>query len=458
MQQVDIMALIICKECGKQYSDKAAACPNCACPTEFSVGLKEMATTEFEQEAVTTGCANPVEKNDAMALEGSSEGGNRIDAEKNDVPTQVSEELIQKKGTPAISKSAIISLCVLGLFLLVLFVPWVSGGEDDSEKEREERQKAQQLTQQEQKRQQNEYNNVIGAAKSEVLRILLAPATASFPDVKILETDSYGRNLVLVTCDAQNRLGTYLRETYIVCVWNCTNTQYSHGWASPQKTSSNYEADINRTKELVKGLSNWDEPLDGNKSTPTPTPTPSPIPTKAPTSTLTPSPIPTKAPTSTPTPSPIPTKTPTSTPIIDDSADDAAMLINCMKKAEEIHQEYNLSEPAWFIIGYSSYEGGSNTLSLDLYRNQEDWFNDKNHGGEALVAWKRKTGNTKLKNTYVNSNSGSRHGDINGQVNENNELEWYIDLTDGENCLEELVRSNPQLESMFSRIITVHDW
>ncbi|MBE5861298.1 MAG: hypothetical protein E7295_00430 [Lachnospiraceae bacterium] len=28
------MALIICPECGKEYSDRAAACPNCACPTE----------------------------------------------------------------------------------------------------------------------------------------------------------------------------------------------------------------------------------------------------------------------------------------------------------------------------------------------------------------------------------------------------------------------------------------
>lgn len=26
------MALIICSECGKQFSDKAPACPNCGCP------------------------------------------------------------------------------------------------------------------------------------------------------------------------------------------------------------------------------------------------------------------------------------------------------------------------------------------------------------------------------------------------------------------------------------------
>ncbi len=30
------MALIVCKECQKNYSDKAAACPHCGCPTEFN--------------------------------------------------------------------------------------------------------------------------------------------------------------------------------------------------------------------------------------------------------------------------------------------------------------------------------------------------------------------------------------------------------------------------------------
>ena len=28
------MALIKCDECGKEFSDKANACPNCACPVE----------------------------------------------------------------------------------------------------------------------------------------------------------------------------------------------------------------------------------------------------------------------------------------------------------------------------------------------------------------------------------------------------------------------------------------
>lgn len=28
------MSLIICEECGKEFSDKASSCPNCGCPTK----------------------------------------------------------------------------------------------------------------------------------------------------------------------------------------------------------------------------------------------------------------------------------------------------------------------------------------------------------------------------------------------------------------------------------------
>ncbi len=41
------MALIICPECGKEYSDKAAACPNCGCPTSL-----DGESTNFEPQKV----------------------------------------------------------------------------------------------------------------------------------------------------------------------------------------------------------------------------------------------------------------------------------------------------------------------------------------------------------------------------------------------------------------------
>lgn len=36
------MALITCSECGKEFSSKASACPNCGCPTsEMNINPKE---------------------------------------------------------------------------------------------------------------------------------------------------------------------------------------------------------------------------------------------------------------------------------------------------------------------------------------------------------------------------------------------------------------------------------
>ena len=39
------MALIICTECGKKFSDKVACCPECGCPTE--VVMKESNSVEI---------------------------------------------------------------------------------------------------------------------------------------------------------------------------------------------------------------------------------------------------------------------------------------------------------------------------------------------------------------------------------------------------------------------------
>ena len=44
------MALIKCAECGKEFSDKAPACPNCGCPTSEIVGTKSGGSVNFEAE------------------------------------------------------------------------------------------------------------------------------------------------------------------------------------------------------------------------------------------------------------------------------------------------------------------------------------------------------------------------------------------------------------------------
>ncbi len=40
------MALIICQECGKEYSNKASSCPNCGCPTNYNHPLETASEPE----------------------------------------------------------------------------------------------------------------------------------------------------------------------------------------------------------------------------------------------------------------------------------------------------------------------------------------------------------------------------------------------------------------------------
>ena len=44
------MALIKCKECGREISDKASVCPHCGCPVELDDAGQESEFDDTEQE------------------------------------------------------------------------------------------------------------------------------------------------------------------------------------------------------------------------------------------------------------------------------------------------------------------------------------------------------------------------------------------------------------------------
>lgn len=52
------MALIICEECNKEYSDRAPACPNCGCPT--SVKSKNIPIKSFDEALEATKTAKVI--------------------------------------------------------------------------------------------------------------------------------------------------------------------------------------------------------------------------------------------------------------------------------------------------------------------------------------------------------------------------------------------------------------
>lgn len=76
------MAMIKCPECGKEYSDKAAACPNCGCPTEeakksaaseagkaTTAGTKKAAANKAKKTTGTGSSNGPTAKNGAAGTE-----------------------------------------------------------------------------------------------------------------------------------------------------------------------------------------------------------------------------------------------------------------------------------------------------------------------------------------------------------------------------------------------------
>ena len=90
------MALIICSECGKEFSDKASACPNCGCPIEAicnsasnDTDMQNLCADETDSvttankvwDSVQTGIQSAIEKN-----------RNAIKATKQIGPVQIDEK------------------------------------------------------------------------------------------------------------------------------------------------------------------------------------------------------------------------------------------------------------------------------------------------------------------------------------------------------------------------------
>ena len=104
------MALIICSECGKEYSNKATSCPNCGCPTEIALD----------------------ELNESITKELNGAKGESI-LSVNEIVEDAEEDREEKPIGSKKKRIAIISICaalvLLGAFAIYLFgspktVPW----------------------------------------------------------------------------------------------------------------------------------------------------------------------------------------------------------------------------------------------------------------------------------------------------------------------------------------------
>ena len=109
------MAMIKCIECGKEFSDRAEACPNCGCPTSETTGKKSTATVAsivinngISSEQATKQIEDAVETAKRAARTADSEfdransriqrmASSRIDLFGNDTVTRVADIAMEAK-------------------------------------------------------------------------------------------------------------------------------------------------------------------------------------------------------------------------------------------------------------------------------------------------------------------------------------------------------------------------
>lgn len=102
----------------------------------------------------------------------------------------------------------------------------------------------------------------IQAAEQVVSEQLRSPSTASFSNVKVVDKDKYGRALVSMTVDAQNGFGAYIRDNYVVVIYDVNKREETFRYVYPQSYKESFLEDA--VISSMKKQADWDEPLDSD--------------------------------------------------------------------------------------------------------------------------------------------------------------------------------------------------
>lgn len=105
----------------------------------------------------------------------------------------------------------------------------------------------------------------ISCAEVAISEQLTSPATAKFSDGKVIDKDKYGRAIVMMTVDGQNGFGATIRNKFVVVInsYDKKTGEFFYNKAS-MVSLENGEQLTDFTVKLIKGMSNWNEPIESN--------------------------------------------------------------------------------------------------------------------------------------------------------------------------------------------------
>ena len=99
----------------------------------------------------------------------------------------------------------------------------------------------------------------IDAAKTLVYNSLKSPSTSSLVDAIVVDKDSYGRAIVLISVDAQNSFGAYLRTYFCICIRGINGDgTFDYGYNAV--TTYAGPGEESTCIELMKSLNGFEKP------------------------------------------------------------------------------------------------------------------------------------------------------------------------------------------------------
>lgn len=104
-------------------------------------------------------------------------------------------------------------------------------------------------------------SDYISCSKTVISGQLKAPSTAKFSNGEVIDKDKYGRAFVLLTVDAQNGFGVFVRNNYAVIINSYDKRTGEFTYYKTCVVDLENDKLLDSTRDIMKISSKWGEPI-----------------------------------------------------------------------------------------------------------------------------------------------------------------------------------------------------